>query len=240
MLVEVCANSLQSALHAQQGGADRIELCSELGVGGITPSYGLLKSIREHITIPVHVLIRPRGGDFTYSKEELEIMKKDIDCCVDLGFEGIVGGALDKDLNLDINGTRSLIEASCGLHFTFHRAFDWVKDPLTALDQLEDMGVRTLLSSGQQKSAMEGMDLLLQLKEQATACTIMPGSGIKVGNLREFKNKGFMAVHFSGSRDVRKMDSPPELSMYSVSKLKDDLISVTDMDMVRLMVKEAK
>ncbi|HET8736468.1 MAG TPA: copper homeostasis protein CutC, partial [Pricia sp.] len=95
MLVEVCANSLQSALNAQEAGAHRIELCSELAVGGVTPSYGFLKAVREQITIPVHVLIRPRSGDFTYSEREFDIMKSDITHCVDMGFDGIVSGILE-------------------------------------------------------------------------------------------------------------------------------------------------
>ena len=129
MLVEVCANSLESALNAQKGGADRIELCSELGVGGITPSYGLLKMVKERLSVPVHVLIRPRAGDFSYSEMEFELMRRNIALCVDLGFEGIVSGILHRDFSLDEERTGALIEASGSLSFTFHRAFDWVNDP---------------------------------------------------------------------------------------------------------------
>ncbi len=240
MLVEICANSLQSALNAEKGGADRIELCSELAVGGITPSYGLLKSVKEHISIPVHVLIRPRSGNFTYSDLEFEIMKKDIALCMDLGFEGIVAGVLHSDFTLDMERTQSLIEASNGLHFTFHRAFDWVANPLNTLEKLEDMGVQTLLSSGQQKSALAGIDLLTRLNEQASTCTIQPGGGIGAENLQEFKSRNFKAIHLSGSTFIKKLNTTPRIPMHSGAKLKDDEITVTDLDIVRHIVKEAK
>ncbi|WP_299532355.1 copper homeostasis protein CutC [Ulvibacterium sp.] len=240
MLVEICANSLQSALNAEMGGADRIELCSELAVGGITPSYGLLKSIKAHISIPVHVLIRPRSGDFTYSDLEFEIMKKDIAICRDLGFEGIVAGVLHRDFTLDEERTRSLIEASGGLHFTFHRAFDWVRDPISTFGKLEHLGVQTLLSSGQKISALEGIELLTRLYEKATTCTILPGGGIGMGNVQEFKKRNFKAVHLSGSTSIKKLKTTPLLPMYSQSKLKDDEITVTDLDIVRHIINEAK
>ncbi len=139
MMVEVCANSLQSALNAQQAGADRLEICSELGVGGVTASYGLLKKIKEKISIPVHVLIRPRSGDFSYSDTDFEVMLSDIDTCLKLGFEGIVCGVLDPDFKVDIERTKILREAAGGIQFTFHRAFDWVDDPLQALAELESV-----------------------------------------------------------------------------------------------------
>ena len=152
MIVEICANSVQSALHAERGGADRIELCSELGVGGITPSYGLLKNIKGHIKIPIHVLIRPRSGDFTYSDFEFQIMKDDIALCVKLGFDGIVSGVLHKNFEVDWKRTVELIKAAGSLKFTFHRAFDWVPTPIASFSRLQDVGVSTILSSGQAKS----------------------------------------------------------------------------------------
>ena len=188
MLVEVCANSLRSAINAEKAGADRIELCAELGVGGITPSYGLLKSVKERISIPVHVLIRPRSGDFTYSDSEFDIMKKDVALCVDLGFDGIVSGVLHKDFSLDEKRIESINQKpSKELKFTFHRAFDWVEDPYKALEQLEALKVDFILSSGQQKSAAEGIDLLIELLQQESNCSIMPGGGIGIDNVLRFK-----------------------------------------------------
>jgi len=147
MLVEVCANSLQSALNAEKAGADRIELCSELAVGGITPSYGLMKAVADKISIPVRVLIRPRSGDFMYSNEEYEIMKRNIKLCSDIGFEGVVSGVLRNDFSLDKARTQELKHTAGNLKFTFHRAFDWISNPEESLVILEDIGVDTILTS---------------------------------------------------------------------------------------------
>ncbi|WP_273565640.1 copper homeostasis protein CutC [Maribacter halichondriae] len=240
MLVEVCANSLESALNAEKAGVDRIELCSELAVGGVTPSYGLLKSIKKYISIPVHVLIRPRSGDFTYSEYDFEIMKQDIELCVDLGFEGIVSGVLHKDFSLDFERTAVLRKASGTLKFTFHRAFDWVKDPLSALGRLEDISVDYILSSGQRKSAPEGIELLAQLHRNSTTCTIMPGGGIRPENVHFFKEIGFKAIHLSGVKFERTLPSEPMVSMNSPSFLKDDELGISDVETLRGVVNEVK
>ena len=236
MLVEVCANSLESALNAQKAGADRIELCTELGVGGITASYGLLKSVRERLSIAVHVLVRPRSGDFTYSEMEFDIMKQDIELCREMGFEGVVSGILRPDLTLDVERTKALKEASGTLHFTFHRAFDWVRDPLQALAQLEAIGVQTILSSGQRKSALEGIDQLAELQHIASKCTIMPGSGIGIKNARLFKEKGFSAIHLSGTKAVQNIPGIPGLSMSATTMLSDNSVLLTDKDIVEQVV----
>ena len=233
MLVEVCANSLQSALNAQEAGADRIELCSELGVGGITPSYGLLQSIRDHIEIPVHVLIRPRSGDFSYSDTEFEIMKNDITLCKDLGFNGIVTGVLKPDFTLDILRTKELLDTSESMHFTFHRAFDWTLNPLETFEQLEELGVNTLLSSGGQKSASKGMQLLLKLKKNSSTCTIMPGAGIGPKNAHEFKTNGFAAIHLSGTKSHKTLLEKPPLTMTIPSFLEEDKIILTDAETIK-------
>ncbi len=215
MLVEVCANSLESAMNAQKAGADRIELCTELAVGGITPSYGLLKCIKANLKIPVHVLIRPRSGDFTNSDGEFDIMKKDIELCVELGFDGIVSGILHKDFTLDVERTKALIDLSGNLKFTFHRAFDWVLDPLSTMKQLETLGVDYILSSGQQNSALQGFGLLKDLNEKTTTCSIMPGGGINADNVEGFKNNEFEAVHLSGTKFIKRLNVNPTVSMNS-------------------------
>ncbi len=240
MLVEICANSLQSALHAQEGGAHRIEVCSELAVGGITPSYGLLKAIRERISIPVHVLIRPRSGDFTYSEEEFGIMKTDIAKCVDMGFEGIVSGVLRKDFILDEERTTALVEASKDLKFTFHRAFDWVKNPLETLRQLEALGVDCILTSGQQKSATAGIGLLTELHQNASRTLIMPGGGIRPNNVGVFKEKGFQIVHLSASKPIKTLSTPPSIPMNTPSLLKEDEISLSELESIRKIVNAVK
>ena len=146
MQLEICANSYQSAMNAQKAGAHRIELCSELSIGGITPSYQLLKKVMKNLHIPVHVLIRPRGGDFIYSKEEFEMMKENILICKELGSKGIVSGVLHTDNRIDIKRTQELIALSKPLSFTFHRAFDEVPEPMRANPSVDVNGSRQTLN----------------------------------------------------------------------------------------------
>jgi copper homeostasis protein len=240
MLVEVCANSVESALNAQNAGADRIELCTELGVGGVTPSYGLLKQIKQKIALPVNVLIRPRSGYFTYSVAEFDAMLEDIDLCVELGFQGIVSGVLHKDFTLDVARTRQLMDRSNGLEFTFHRAFDWVKNPFETLQQLEAMGVDTILSSGQRNSALQGIELLTELHNRSNQCTLMPGGGISPDNVKLFKEKGFQAIHLSAIKFKKSLPIAPLVSMYSTSLPKDDEIGVSDAELIGKIVQNVK
>ena len=240
MIVEVCANSLESALVAERAGADRIELCSELAVGGLTPSYGLLKAVKEQVAIPVHVLIRPRSGDFTYTADELNIMLADIELCVELGFDGIVSGVLLNGFSLDVAQTQKLKTAAGNLKFTFHRAFDWIKNPSEALEQLEAMQVDYILSSGQQKSAPSGIDFLSELKSKTKSIEIMPGSGVNADNVASFKNKGFSAVHLSGTAMIQTLAKKPIISMNSESFLSDDHISVTQLENIKAVVAKVK
>ena len=203
MILEICANSYQSAVNAEIASAHRIELCSEISVGGITPSLGLLKKVLQSLTIPVHVLIRPRSGNFTYSDKEFEIMKENIRLCKDLGCAGIVSGVLHEDNTIDIKRTLELIELSKPMSFTFHRAFDVVSKPKEALLQLIALGVHRLLTSGQEEKAEDGIDLLLELQKLAkNKLTILPGSGINSENCIHFKNNGFTEIHSSASKII--------------------------------------
>lgn len=240
MLVEVCANSLESALVAEHAGADRIELCSELAVGGLTPSYGLLKAVKEQVSIPVHVLIRPRSGDFTYSDAELDIMLTDIRLCEELGFEGIVSGVLNKNFTLDVERTRKLKSSAGHLKFTFHRAFDWVKDPLSTLNQLDDLQIDYVLSSGQQKSAALGIELLSELEQQNSRVQIMPGSGINSSNVDVFISRGFNAVHLSGTAMIQTLTKTPSISMNSSGFLSDDYVALTQLENIKAVVAKVK
>ena len=200
MKTEVCANSYQSAINAQKGGADRIELCTELGVGGITPSHGLLKKVMSTLNIPVNVLIRPRSGNFCYNKAEFDTIKTDIGFCKSLGCAGIVSGVLHPDLTLNIERTKELIELARPMTFTFHRAFDCVQNPLKTLQQLIDLGADTILTSGQEKTAIKGIDLLNEMKALANGnIMILPGGGINEKNIGGFKDAGFKEVHFSAT-----------------------------------------
>ncbi len=240
MLVEVCANSLESALNAERAGADRIELCSELAVGGITPSYGLLKAVSEKISIPVRVLIRPRSGDFTYSDGEFDSMKKDIKLCAEMGFEGIVLGMLHTNFVFDENRFLELGEMNHGLKTTFHRAFDWLPDPFKGLEWIQSIGVATILTSGQQKTAAAGIDLLSDLHDRSSSTTIMPGSGINTSNAQLFKEKGFKAIHLSGVRMHQKLFEDPKVPMNSPRLLSDDSVPISNFETIQEIVRSVK
>lgn len=240
MLVEVCANSLESALNAEKAGADRIELCAELGVGGITPSYGLLKSVREKIRIPVHVLIRPRSGDFTYTQTEFESMLNDISLCKEMGFSGVVSGILHQDFSIDVNRTKQLMDAAKGLKFIFHRAFDWVKNPEETFETLDTLGVDYLLSSGQKTTAEGGIDLLKTLLEKSKHCQLMPGGGITAKNAASFKVNGFKVIHLSGTKLRASLFEEPKISMNSTKFLEETKIAVSDEQILREVIKSVK
>ena len=208
MKLEICANSYQSAKNAQEAGAYRIELCQELSVGGITPSFGLLKQVIDNLEISVFVLIRPRAGNFVYSDAEFDIMKHDIQLCKDLGCHGIVSGILNNNKTIDIDRTRELIELSRPLPFTFHRAFDEVANPLEAFLQLIDLGVERVLTSGQQTTAESGLELLKELNIMSNdRIIILAGSGITSDNALKFKNAGLKEIHASASSLIEENNS---------------------------------
>ncbi|MFY0603306.1 MAG: copper homeostasis protein CutC [Flavobacteriaceae bacterium] len=238
MIVEICANSYQSAINAERAGAHRIELCSELAVGGITPSYGLLKKVIAALSIPVYVLIRPRSGDFTYSNDEFQIMKENIILCKELGCAGIVSGVLHADNTIDLLRTKELIECSKPMCFTFHRAFDWVHKPLESAHSLHQIGVDMVLSSGQEVSAEKGIKLLKKLQDK-TSLRILPGGGINTENIHLFKKAGFSEIHLSASKQIQTIDSP-KVSMNS-SKLFDEAkISYSDVATIQAILKILK
>ena len=209
MILEVCANSYESALNAQKGGAQRIELCEDLAVGGLTPNFELSKKVISELNIPVFILIRPRDGDFNYSGEEFEQIKKDIILFKELGCKGIVSGILTKkDNNIDISRTRELIELSKPLEFTFHRAFDEVLNPIQALHQLIELKADRILTSGQAETAVKGLDLLKELINIAeNKIIIMPGSGVNINNILEFKKIGSKEIHGSFIKDPNNKKS---------------------------------
>ena len=222
MLLEVCANSFQSAKNAQDAGAHRIELCENLEIGGVTPSQSLLKQVSEELDIPAFILIRPRGGDFVYSKDEFEIMKSDILLCKQLGFHGIVSGVLNTDLTIDIERTAELIALSKPLEFTFHRAFDQLINPEESLEQLVNIGANRILTSGQEDTAAEGIHLINTLNHLAkNRIIIMAGSGINADNALRFKFIGLKEIHGSASvlLSTNNSDSISPKTVSDVSKI---------------------
>lgn len=182
-VIEVCLDSVESAVEAQEGGAQRVELCDDLFEGGTTPSIGMVKQVRKRIGIGLHIIIRPRGGDFFYSEEEFEVMKADIEAVREAGADGVVIGLLNTDGSIDEERTKELIELAQPMSVTFHRAFDVCRDPFEALDVLKRCGVDRLLTSGQEETVMEGLPLLKRLIEKAgDDLIIMPGNGINERN----------------------------------------------------------
>ena len=199
-MVEVCANGVESCLAAQQGGADRVELCAGIPEGGTTPSYGEIKVARRVLnTTRLHVIIRPRGGNFLYSDLEVERMAADIAVCRELGVDGVVFGCLRADGTIDVEKNRYLMDCSRGMSVTCHRAFDRAANPEQALEDIIDLGFDRILTSGQQPKAIQGAELLAKLNRQAAGRIIlMAGSGVTEQNVRELHEvTGLHEFHFS-------------------------------------------
>ena len=215
-LLEIAAASIASALAAQEGGADRIELCANLREGGTTPSHGTLVEARRRLRIPIHVLIRPRGGDFLYDVAEVAAMISDIEDCARSGADGVVIGALDADGNVDLALCRRLVAAAGKLDVTFHRAFDAARDPAAALEDIIALGCARVLTSGAAASATQGAEAIANHVRQANGrIAILAGGGVNADNVRELVARTGVtechssagAVHHSGMR-LRREDLP--------------------------------
>ncbi len=215
---EICANGVESCIAAQEGGADRVELCADIPEGGTTPSYGEIKIARKMLRgTLLHVIIRPRGGDFLYSNLELQRMEEDIDIARECGADGIVFGCLTADGSIDMEANRRLMKHAKGLNTTFHRAFDRCNDPEKALEQLIELGFQRVLTSGQRPTAAEGAALLRRLNQlSAGRITILAGCGVNEENIKELQAQtGLHEFHFS-ARERRKSGmqySNPEVYM---------------------------
>jgi copper homeostasis protein len=214
MNIEICAPNIQSALNAQKAGATRIELCTAIDVGGLTPSAGLISAAVHLLDIPVNVLIRPREGNFCYSEHELMIMLDDIAFCQDNEAGGVVIGALTDKGYLDLGKMEQMILASEGMEITCHRAFDFVKDPFAALEGLIDLGVHRILTSGLQNNAFEGRFILQKLVEKAAGrITIMAGAGVNYQNIKEIAAvSGINDFHLTAKKKVVQVNSQSDIS----------------------------
>ncbi len=241
---EVCANGVESCLAAQEGGADRVELCAGIPEGGTTPSYGEIKVARRVLNkTRLHVIIRPRGGDFLYSPLEVERMEEDIRICRELGADGVVIGCLSADGTLDIEANRRLVDAAKGMSVTFHRAFDRCCDPHTALEQLVDMGIDRVLTSGQQPTAELGVDLLRKLQEQAHGrITILAGCGVNEQNIRKIQQlTDVKEFHFSARTPVKSHMEYINPDVYMGAKDADEgTLMYTSAERVRATIEAVK
>ena len=185
-LLEISVETVEAALAAQRGGADRVELCGNLNIGGVTPGVEMMRAVRKQLHIPIFVMIRPRGGDFVYSEAEFAEMKRSIDEAKQAEMDGVVLGILKNERRVDIGHTRELVEFARPLHVTFHRAFDDCADLREALEDVIQTGASRILTSGGAKSAPEGASMLAELVELASErVVILPGSGINASNISE-------------------------------------------------------
>ncbi len=200
-VLEVCVDSVESARMAAAGGADRLELCGDLVVGGTTPSLALYERVREVAEVPVHVLLRPRFGDFLYGEEEFEVLRRQARMYRDAGADALVIGCLTREGRLDMKQMGILMEAAGSIPVTLHRAFDMCADLMEALKDAKALGVRTILTSGGHASALEGADELGKLQEAADGVEIMAGAGIGAEAIRSlFAATGITTYHMSGKR----------------------------------------
>jgi copper homeostasis protein len=241
VLIEACLDSVPSALAAQAGGAGRIELCDNLVEGGTTPSAGTLELCKARLSIPVFVMIRPRGGEFLYSDVEFEVMRRDIAHARALGADGVVLGLLTPDGRVDVERTRALVEAARPLPVTFHRAIDVARDADEALDALIGLGVERVLTSGQAPTAAEGADVIARLVRRAAGrIGILPGCGLDETNVSELVARtGVREVHVRGTSTVRSamQHRNPRVSFRSPSEPDDFLLEATDASRIRAMAR---
>jgi copper homeostasis protein len=217
LTVEVCVDSAEAAAAAEQGGANRVELCSDLLEGGLTPSHGTMKVARERLRIKIMAMVRPRGGDFCYSDTEFAVMREDLLALKSLGADGIVLGLLRPDGTIDRDRTAELIALARPLPVTFHRAFDMTREPFEALDTLLSLGVDRILTSGQEPSVIEGLELITELVRRVAGRTIiMPGGGITARNVaRVAAESGVSELHFASlePREGRMLYRNPRVFM---------------------------
>lgn len=233
--IEVCTGSAESVLIAQKSGADRAELCSDLFEGGLTPTVGTFLYLKEHATIPMNVMIRPRAGDFCYSNVEFEVMKKEVLFFKEHGASGIVFGILTPDGEIDMVRSKEIIELARPLPVTFHRAFDMTKDAFSSLEKLIELSVDRVLTSGLETSVLEGADTLKELvKVAGDRIIVMPGCGINERNFKKIKSIiGASEYHVSMSSTVSsKMSYHGHVSIGGV--LRQDEFSIASTSSERL------
>ena len=243
-IFEVCVDSVDSAVAAEQGGATRVELCAALLEGGLTPSAGTIAITRAQVSIGLQVMIRPRGGDFLYSDTEFASMKHDIELAKQLGANGVVFGLLTVAGDIDSDRTRVLLDHAKPMNVTFHRAFDMTRDPIAALGTLIELGINRVLTSGQEVSALEGAELVHGLLVHADdKIIVMPGGGITEQNIKKvLDTTGAKEIHVTGTRTKNSpmtfrndrcfmggVIRPPEYSMI-----------ITDADRIRALVQQTK
>jgi copper homeostasis protein len=244
LVLEICVDSVESAIAAQLGEANRVELCDNLVEGGTTPSAGTIALARKNLDIDLNVIIRPRGGDFCYSDIEFEIMQYDVERAKQLGANGVVIGLLNEDGSVDRERTAALVDLARPLSVTFHRAFDMSRDPFVALEALIDLGLDRVLTSGQENSVLEGLDLITELVRRANnRIIVMPGGGITVRNVKKIvAQSGVKEVHVVGTVNVESPMQFRNLHVFMGGELRPPEFTrlVTDADRVNAFIQAVR
>ena len=243
MLVEACVDSVASAIAAERGGAERLELCDNLVEGGTTPSAGAIAECRKRVSLPLYVMIRPRGGDFLYTDVEYEVMRRDIGQAIQLGADGVVLGLLTPAGAVDAVRTAALVRTARPLDVTFHRAIDVARDPEAALDALIVAGVDRVLTSGQASTALQGASVIKRLVERSGGrIVILAGGGIDERNVRSVvKKTGVQEVHVRGTtRESSGMKYRSRKVVFRSRQQPDDyVLEVTDAARIKKIVRAA-
>jgi copper homeostasis protein len=232
LILEVCIDSVKSALAAQEGGAERVELCADLEHGGTTPSIDMIRSVRESVSLNVHVMIRPRAGDFCYSEAEFEAMKRDVQEAKKLAINGLVFGILTRDRTIDTSRTKLLLEMARPLPVTFHRAFDETVDLFVALSELTQLGIDRVLTSGGKPSVDAGLETLADLVRKAgSSIKVLAGGGITLENIADVVERTNVdEVHALTSVSTTLLPTPSD------SKVPHSPRRIIDASKVRKMV----
>jgi len=238
IILEVCTNGLGSSMNAMKGGANRVELCSNLVQGGTTPSIGAIDLVREIPNLSIRVMIRPRGGDFLYTSLEFETMKKEIEYCKKMKVDGVVFGILLANGKVDIKRTKELIAIARPMKVTFHRAFDMCENLNLALLELIELGVDAVLTSGGKNKAIDGLEKLRELVEIADdRIEMMVGSGVRPSNVKSFYKIGIRSFHLSGlttiSSKMKYRNS--DISMGNIPEIPEYDTQLTDVNVIKAM-----
>ncbi len=238
--LEICVDSVISAINAQDAGADRVELCDNLPEGGTTPSYGTILSARQNLSIGLNVIIRPRGGDFLYSDMEYDIMRRDIEICGENGVDGIVIGILRRDGSIDVERTQNLVSLARPMSVTFHRAFDMSANPETGLEEIISTGADRLLTSGQKNTASEGIELLDWLVRKAgNRIIIMPGGGLSKTNIESVaRQSNAREFHLTGRKTVESemIFTRDDISMGGYAAMQEYSRKVADPELIKSII----
>jgi copper homeostasis protein len=237
VLLEICCGSIDDAIEAEKGGANRVELCSALFLGGLTPSVGTIQEAKRRLKIPIMVMVRPRAGGFAYSEAEMASMERDTEAAIENGADGVVFGILQSDGGIDVARSRRIRQFIGKRQAVFHRAFDVTPDPFEAIEQLVDLGITRVLTSGHKDSVPEGAELIKKLIERAgDRIEILPGGGIQAWNVKEIVARtGSRQVHLTASGTVfdTSTQARPAISFGGTLYPPEDRYQMTDARLVR-------